>query len=105
MTAAAKPKSGSKPSWRAGDRVRVALAFPPGHIRTPLFLRGKTGVILREYGVFPNPERLAYGMHGEPALTLYMVKFTMDEVWGGAGAYGPKDTVTADIYEHWLQTV
>jgi nitrile hydratase subunit beta len=105
MMAVATTKSANKPRFRTGDSVRVALAFPPGHIRTPLFLRGKAGVIIRDFGAFPNPERLAYGMHGEPALSLYMVKFPLDEVWGGTGSYGPNDTVTADIYEHWLQPV
>ena len=90
---------------KVGDRVRVARAFPPGHIRTPMFLRGKSGVILRDFGAFPNPERLAYGMHGLPAISLYMVRFAMDEVWHGEGSYGPNDTVTADIYEHWLEPV
>ena len=89
--------------FKAGDKVRVALAFPPGHIRTPVFLRGKTGTVVRDYGAFPNPERLAYGMHGLPAMPLYLVKFDMDEVWGGNGAYGPRDTVTADVYDHWLE--
>ena len=92
-------------SFQAGDRVRVALAFPPGHIRTPYFLRGKTGVVVRDYGAFPNPERLAYGMNGLPALPLYMVRFGMDEVWAGNGTYAPVDTVTADIYEPWLTPV
>ena len=100
MTQAAVVDARSR--FRAGNRVRVALAYPPGHIRTPLFLRGKTGVILRDYGAYPNPERLAYGMHGLPALPLYMVQFTMDEVWAGDGTYAPGDTVTADLYEHWL---
>ena len=104
MTAAralALPRSRAR--FRPGATVRVALAFPPGHVRTPLFLRGKIGIIERIHGAFPNPERLAYGMHGEPALTLYMVKFTMGDVWAGQGAYGPRDTVAADIYEHWLE--
>ena len=73
------------PRFKAGDAVRVALAHPPGHIRTPLFLRGKSGVVLRDYGAFPNPERLAYGMHGLPPLVLYMVQFNMDEGWAGDG--------------------
>lgn len=102
-TVATTHKQPVRTRFEIGERVRVALAFPPGHVRTPLFLRGKTGVIVRNYGRFPNPERLAYGMHGEPALTLYMVKFPMDEVWDGEGAYEAGDTVTADIYEHWLQ--
>jgi nitrile hydratase subunit beta len=100
-----KGAASAKPRFQIGDRVRVPLAFPPGHIRTPLFLRGKTGVVVSIFGTFPNPERLAYGMQGLPAIPLYMVKFTMDEVWQGDGAYGPKDTVTADIYDHWLEPV
>jgi nitrile hydratase len=91
------------PRFAAGARVRVLEAHPPGHIRTPLYLRGKRGVILRDFGAWPNPERLAYGMHGLPAITLYQVAFTMVEVWAGDGTYGPRDTVTADIYEHWLE--
>ena len=61
MVALAKSAPNFKPRFKAGNPVRVALAFPPGHIRTPMFLRGKTGVVLRDFGAFPNPERLAYG--------------------------------------------
>ena len=92
-------------SFKVGDRVRVAKAFPPGHVRTPQFLRGKTGIILQHFGDYPNPERLAYGMNGLPKLALYQVKFAMDEVWSGDGNYAPSDTVTADIYENWLEAV
>ncbi|MCB1547207.1 MAG: nitrile hydratase subunit beta [Hyphomicrobiaceae bacterium] len=91
--------------FKIGDTVRVAAASPPGHIRTPLYLRGHTGRIVRLLGHFPNPERLAYGMHGLPELALYQVVFTMDEVWGGDGKYAPRDTVTADLYEHWLEPI
>ena len=86
-----------------GDRVRVASAFPPGHVRAPVFLRGRRGIIIRHFGEFANPERLAYGMSGLPPLNLYQVKFAMDEVWGGDGSYAADDTVTADIYENWLE--
>ncbi len=91
--------------FAVGQRVRVAEAQPPGHVRTPQFLRGRDGVVLRHFGAFPNPERLAYGMDGRPALDLYQVLFTMDEVWAGEGAYAPRDTVTADIYESWLEAI
>ena len=30
-----------------GDRVRVRRAYPPGHVRTPYFIRGKTGEVIR----------------------------------------------------------
>ncbi len=53
-------------TFKVGDRVKVTNASPPGHVRTPTFVRGKTGTIIRHYGAFPNPERLAYGMTGLP---------------------------------------
>ncbi len=88
-----------------GDRVRVSDAQPPGHIRTPQFVRGQTGTVIRHFGKYPNPERLAYGMNGSPALDLYQVVFSMDDIWQGDGRYESADTVTADIYEHWLERV
>jgi hypothetical protein len=91
--------------FAAGQQVRVAKANPPGHVRTPGYLRDRRGVILRYYGDFPNPERRAYGMSGLPELELYQVCFSMDELWQGDGSYTSADTVTADIFEHWLEAV
>ena len=34
-----------------GDRVRVREDFPPGHIRTPVYVRGKEGVVTRGFRV------------------------------------------------------
>jgi nitrile hydratase subunit beta len=89
--------------YAIGERVRISKGLPPGHVRTPLFLRGRTGEIIRHFGDFPNPERLAYGLSGLPRLHLYQVLFTMDETWDGDGAHAPGDTVAADIYETWLE--
>lgn len=83
------------------QRVRVKKMMPPGHIRTPAYLRGKTGWIERRLGSFGNPEQQAYGLPGSP-LMLYRVRFTMKEVWGDA-AEQPDDTLDAEIYEHWLE--
>ena len=44
-----------------GDRVRVRADHPPGHIRTPFYLRGRVGEIERVLGAFANPEELAFG--------------------------------------------
>ncbi len=85
-----------------GAAVRVKKGAAPGHIRTPWYLRGKTGRIERVCGDFGNPEELAYRRDGRPARTLYRVRFAMAEVWG-AGAEGPDDTVDAEIFEHWLE--
>ena len=94
------PTRGGK--FAPGDTVRVKMGAAPGHMRTPFYLRGKTGRIERVCGDFPNPEELAYRRKGEPAPTLYRVRFTMAEVWG-AGAEHPADTIDAEIFEHWLE--
>ena len=82
------------------ERVRVRAMMPPGHVRTPAYLRGHCGVIECPLGKFANPEQLAYGL---PAARqkLYRVRFTMAEIWGEA-AERPDDTLDAEIYAHWL---
>ena len=88
--------------FRAGDRVRVRLADPPGHIRTPFYVRGKTGWIERYHGDYPNPEELAYGHDGRPARPLYQVGFQQADLWQEYGAMRP-DKLYVDLYEHWLE--
>jgi len=83
------------------ERVRVRHMVPPGHIRTPYYLRGKSGTIERELGPFGNPEEQAYGRKGRPK-PLLRVRFTMAEIWGD-DAETPTDTLDAEIYEHWLE--
>lgn len=82
------------------ERVRVRAMMPPGHVRTPAYLRGKRGVIERPLGSFANPEQLAYRQAADRT-PLYRVRFTMAEVWG-ADAERPDDTLDAEIYGHWL---
>lgn len=83
------------------QHVRVKPLMPPGHVRTPAYLRGKVGTIERSLGPFANPEALAYGQPAE-ALPLHRVRFSMAEIWG-ADAENPNDTLDAEIYEHWLE--
>ena len=88
--------------FRAGDRVKVRRADVPGHIRTPWYIRGHSGVIERLCGAYPNPEELAYARSGLPAQPLYRVRFMQREVWpdyAGTAA----DTVDIEIYQHWLE--
>ncbi|HXV84645.1 MAG TPA: SH3-like domain-containing protein [Candidatus Binatia bacterium] len=86
--------------FKPGDRVTVKLEDRPGHIRTPWYIRGKTGWIERVHGDFLNPELLAFGRDGLPKRTLYSVAFNQCDVWGKA--MGSKDNLLVDIYEHWL---
>ena len=85
-----------------GDRVRVRAAYPPGHLRTPYYVRGKSGVIERVLDAFPNPEERAYGRSGLPAKVLYRVRFLQRDVWPDY-AGPPADTVDLEIFEHWLE--
>ncbi len=88
-------------AFEAGAKVKVARANPPGHRRTPYYVRGKTGVIERCCGQFRNPEELGYGFDGEPRKRLYRVRFRQIDVWPAYEGSG-EDTVDVDIYEHWL---
>ena len=68
-------------AFAIGQRVRVRRSFPPGHVRTPHYVRGRAGVIEGVAGHFANPEELAYGRDGLPAETLYRVRFRQGELW------------------------
>lgn len=87
--------------FKAGDAVRVLNTHPPGHRRTPHYIRGKTGVIERVSGPYPNPEELAYGFDGLPEKQLYRVRFRQTDVWPDYRGQD-RDTVDIDIFEHWL---
>lgn len=88
-------------SFQPGDRIVVREDVPTGHCRTPHYLRGKPGEVISVLGDFPNPEKLAYYEKGE-LRTLYEVKFAAGDVWGRYD--GPaKDSIVADIYDHWLE--
>ena len=87
--------------FNPGDRVRVLEAYPLGHVRTPFYIRGKTGIVERCCGAFPNPEELAQMRDGLPAQPLYRVRFRQQEVW--PDYRGPAhDVVEIEIYQHWL---
>ena len=60
-----------------GESVQVRAAYPDGHIRTPLYARGKKGVVESYVGLYPNPEELAYGKEDGPHLLLYRVQQTI----------------------------
>lgn len=105
-----KPPRQAKPAadpaararFRTGERVHVIAIHPPGHIRTPHYIRGKSGVIERLCGAFGNPEELAFGRTGRPRQPLYRVRFAQNHVW--PDYRGPAvDTIDIEIYQHWLE--
>ena len=93
--------SSASGQFKPGDRVKVKFADRPGHLRTPWYIRGKSGWIEKIYGDFLNPELLAFGKDGLPKKTLYLVAFNSTDVFDQPG--GAKDKVLVDIYDHWLE--
>jgi nitrile hydratase subunit beta len=88
--------------FKPGDRVRVRRAYPLGHIRTPFYIRGHSGVVERLCGVFGNPEELAQMRSGEPKQPLYRVRFLQNEVWPDYRG-SAEDVVEVEIFQHWLE--
>jgi nitrile hydratase len=85
-----------------GTQVRVRDDWPeargPCHIRTPHYLRGRRGTVVRHLGAFPNPEDLAFA---RPAATLalYHVAFEPRSIWPDASA----EEIVVELYESWLE--
>ncbi len=85
---------GTAPSpqrFRVGDRVRVLDAVPDGNPRTPRYLHGRTGTVVRCHGVVENPLD-----HQRVYPPLYSIVFRMP------GRPAPHHEVLADIHEEWL---
>ena len=84
-----------------GTAIRVQDRWPeangPAHIRTPHYLRGRPGTVLRHLGCFPNPEDLAFARPA-PRRALYHVVFDGRALWPDATA----NDLIVELFEHWL---
>jgi nitrile hydratase len=84
-----------------GTSITIKDSAQPGHIRTPYYIRGKTGVIERSLGEFKNPEQLAYSLPSS-LYELYRVRFKMSELWNH-DIENPNDTVEAEVFSQWIE--
>jgi nitrile hydratase len=90
-------------NFSPGARVRVKNDWPetrgPCHIRTPHYLRGEPGTVVRRLGDFANPEDLAFA-RPVAKLPLYHVRFDQPSIWreGRAG-----DEIVVEIFGSWLE--
>jgi nitrile hydratase len=86
-----------------GDEVIVKDEWPetlgPAHIRTPHYVRGHKGQVVKYFGAFPNPEDLAFARPAA-AIPLYHVAFPLSELWPEGAS---NDEAVVEIYEHWLE--
>lgn len=85
-----------------GTPVRVRDDWPelrgPCHIRTPHYLRGRAGTVVRHLGDFLNPEDLAFA---RPAarLPLYHVAFEPRAIWPDGGG----SEILVEVFGSWLE--
>jgi hypothetical protein len=88
--------------FSANDRVKVSVRYPIGHYRTPIYLRGKSGVIVRVVEQYINPEEEGYGKDAGDVIWLYEVKFSQTELWPDYSGKA-SDHLQLEIYENWLE--
>ena len=88
---------------RTGDQVTVRAAEVAHHHRTPWFVKGKSGIVRRVHGAFPNPESRAHGGTGKPERVLCQVEFRQSDIWGRGYRGSADDVLLADIFEQWLE--
>ncbi|HEY0442180.1 MAG TPA: SH3-like domain-containing protein [Xanthobacteraceae bacterium] len=89
-------------SYALGDRVRIVDLGKGGHVRTPIYVREKVGVIDQVCGNFENPEERAYGRVGRARIPLYRVRLKQRDLW--PDYEGPdSDSLVLEIYDHWLR--
>src|SRR5215469_5895457 len=89
-----------RPRFKTGDRVKVRSIHPPGHTRSPRYVRGKTGVVRRVHGIYVFPDTNAHRA-GEKRQHVYLVEFSAHELWGR----DHRERVMIDLWEDYLEPV
>jgi nitrile hydratase len=85
-----------------GDRVRARNINPSGHTRVPRYVRGKRGVIARDWGVFVFPDTNAHHAGTKPQ-HCYSVEFQAGELWGKSA--NRRERLLIDLWEDYLEPV
>jgi nitrile hydratase subunit beta len=94
LTKASKPRA----RFKAGDRVRVRNINPAGHTRSPRYVRGKTGIVRRDYGTYVFPDTNAHRVGGDEQ-HVYSVEFTARELWERKD----RERLLIDLWEDYLE--
>ena len=89
-----------RPLFKVRQRVRARNINPTGHTRLPRYARGKTGVVVRDYGVYLFPDTNAH-FQGEKRQHVYSVRFAAQELWGPDAS--PRDSVHLDMWDDYLE--
>jgi len=87
--------------------VRARNINPPGHTRIPRYVRGKRGVIARDWGVFVFPDTNAHHAGTKPQ-HCYSIEFEARELWGKSADGGERnlrERILIDLWEDYLEPV
>jgi nitrile hydratase beta subunit len=86
--------------FRQGDRVVARNINPSGHTRLPRYVRGKRGVIHRDWGVYVFADTNAHHA-GDHSQHVYSVAFEARELWGNG--VPRRDKLHIDLWEDYLE--
>ena len=89
-----------RPLFNVSESVRARNINPTGHTRLPRYARGKTGMIVRDHGVYLFPDTNAH-VQGEKRQHVYSVRFAARELWGESAS--PRDSVYLDLWDDYLE--
>ena len=94
---------GEAPAFHAGEAVRVMTRSPIGHYRVPLYLRGRSGVVVTviEPMAVDNEEE-AYGRNAGSKGHYYRVSFPLRHVWSDYEG-SRSDVLLIEVYQTWLE--
>jgi nitrile hydratase subunit beta len=84
--------------------VRARNLNPAGHTRLPRYVRGKAGVVARDWGVFVFPDTNAHHAGTKPQ-HCYSVSFDARELWGKSAKANGRDRVFVDLWEDHLEPI
>jgi hypothetical protein len=90
--------------FKAGESIVVTEKFPIGHYRTPMYVRGKKGTVIRNLGRYINPEREAFGKNAGDKIWYYMVSFLQKDLWENYKGR-ETDVLEIEIFENWLEPI
>jgi nitrile hydratase subunit beta len=100
-----REKLGTKPPrarFAKGDSVRARNLNPSGHTRLPRYVRGKRGVVARDWGIFVFADTNAHHA-GEKRQHCYSVAFDAHELWGKPAR--SRERIYIDLWEDYLEPV
>ncbi|RYJ44210.1 SH3-like domain-containing protein [Flavobacterium beibuense] len=90
--------------FKEGEKAKIAEKFPIGHYRVPMYVRGKTVLIVKNLGRHINPELEAFGKNAGDEEWYYQVTIPQKELWPD---YEGKDDdlLEIEVFEPWLDPI